>query len=220
MSATPVLRWSALRFAYPGQPILLDLPAFSLAAGEAASVWGPSGSGKSTLLELIVGRLDPSFGDLEVLGAPMAGRSAAGRAGLLAENIGFIFQDFPLIAALDPVENVLLPLRLHPRLRVDAAARRRTAGLLDELGLGGLGRAKTERLSQGERQRVAIARALITEPQLIVADEPTAGLDPAAAHAAVSLLLEACARRGASLLCVTHDPQVRSRFTRGLQVGG
>lgn len=219
MSAPPVLRWTALRFAYPGRPILLDLPAFSLARGEAAAVCGPSGSGKSTLLELIVGRLNPTEGDIALLGAPLAARDQPARAALLAEHIGFIFQDFPLIAALSPLENVLLPLRLHPRLHPDAAARARAEALLGELGLGRLIPAKPGPLSQGERQRVAIARALITEPQLILADEPTAGLDPRQAAEAVSLLLDTCARRGAGLLCVTHDPLVRARFARSIDVG-
>ena len=214
MSPHPAVEWRALRFAYPRQSTLFELPDFSLAQGAAAAISGPSGSGKSTLLELIAGRLQPSGGALTVLGcAPAAARAS------LAAKIGFIFQDFPLVPALNVVENVLLPLRLLPGLRVDAAAVARARSTLAGLGLGGAAAAHTQALSAGERQRVAIARALITEPALILADEPTTGLDPARAAAVISLLLEVCAERGASLLCVSHDPAVLARFAARVGMG-
>jgi putative ABC transport system permease protein len=207
---SPALRWDRLCFGYPGQPALVQLGPFCLPAGGSAAVLGPSGSGKSTLLSLVAGQLRPTAGQLEVLGGP---------AGAAAHRVGWVLQGAPTLDALDLVENVLLPLRLHPGLAVDAAARARARALLDELGLGAAAGRRPSTLSAGERQRVALARALINEPALILADEPTTGLDPARAHDALALLRAACARRGAALLLVSHDPAASAGLDQRLVLG-
>jgi ABC-type lipoprotein export system ATPase subunit len=132
--------------------------------------------------------------------------------------VGFVLQDFPLVEYLDVTENVLLPFRISPALRLDAAARARAAALLDRLGLSGRARRRPAALSQGERQRVAIARALVTEPALLLADEPTAGLDPARAAEVVGWLQALRAERGLTLVLVSHDPAALARFGRRLEL--
>ena len=133
-------------------------------------------------------------------------------------NLGFVFQDFPLVDYLEVVENVLLPFRLNPALRLDGEARSRARRLLADLGLGGREASAVDELSAGERQRVAIARALVTEPSLLLADEPTAGLDAANSLRVVELLEEACRSHGLTLLMVTHDATLLARFDHVLAV--
>lgn len=127
-------------------------------------------------------------------------------------HLGFVFQDFPLVEYLDARENVLLPFRLNPALELGPEDRERADRLLADLGLGGRRDRRPGKLSQGERQRVAIARALVTEPQLLLADEPTAGLDPAQGQSVLQLLERLCDERGLTLVLVSHDPAVLARF--------
>ena len=134
------------------------------------------------------------------------------------KTLGFVFQDFPLVEYLDAIENVLLPYRLNPALRLNDEARGRGRDLLAGLGLGGkIGRLPRE-LSIGERQRVAIARALVTGPSLLLADEPTAGLDPVQSLAVMQKLETASREHGLTLVMVTHDPALLGRFDHTLAV--
>lgn len=211
---------SGLRFRWPGGgDFELSLPEWRVPAGGRACVAGPSGCGKSTLLGLIAGELEPTEGRVVVAGAELTGMRPAQRARWRIRSLGFVFQDFPLLPYLDLLENVLLPYRLSRALHLDAAARARAAALLGELGLGARGRDRPGALSQGERQRVAVARALVTEPILLLADEPTAGLDPGRAAAVLELLERSCTDRGMALVVVTHDPAVRARFEHTLLLG-
>lgn len=212
-----------LRFAYPHQPgtapFSLHLPAWSVPAGGRAALYGPSGCGKSTLLNLVAGILQPTSGSLEVAGKAMTALSEAERRAWRIRTMGFVFQDYPLVDYLSAVDNVLFPYRLNPALRLDGAARARALALLADLGLGDKVKRRPHQLSQGERQRVAIARALVTEPRLLLADEPTAGLDPERSTQVLDLLESLCADRGLTLLLVSHDPAVLSRFDDRLAVG-
>lgn len=182
--------------------------------GEFLSVAGPSGCGKTTLLNLL-GLLDsPTAGEVRWNGEPVGHRTDRARARLRLEGVGFIFQRFYLLPTLTARENVELPMRA---LRVPRGERtRRTAELLKEVGLKGREKAFPHQLSGGEEQRVAVARALANRPGLLLADEPTGELDSGNAQAILSLLERVRRDRNASLVVVTHNPDVARRAQRHL----
>ena len=212
-----------LSFHYPArageQGFRLRLDSWTVEHGSSAVLFGPSGCGKSTLLNLISGALVANSGALVVEGLDLSGANETQRRAHRIRKVGFVFQDYPLVDYLDALGNVLFPFRLNPALRLNAAARDRAQGLLVELGLEHRQHHKPARLSQGERQRVALARALVTEPSLILADEPTAGLDPARSAAVLDLLDELRRQRGLTLVVVTHDHALLDRFDQRLDVG-
>lgn len=220
---TAAIRAEGLRFLYPGGtaegvPFGLHVPSWEVPVGARVVLHGPSGGGKSTLLNLVGGVLLAGAGKLEVLGEDMATLGERGRRAHRIRNMGFIFQDFPLVDYLSVLNNVLLPYRINPALRLDGAARRRALELLEQLDMAPLRLRRPAALSQGERQRVAIARALVTEPRLLLADEPTAGLDTRRTEAFMALVERLTEERGLTLLLVTHDPSVIERFDRSLDV--
>ena len=180
--------------------------------GEFLSVAGPSGCGKTTLLNLL-GLLDsPTSGEVRWDGASVGEKADRARARLRLEGVGFIFQRFYLLPTLTARENVELPMRA---LRVPRAERtRRAAQLLEEVGLHGRERAFPHQLSGGEEQRVAVARALANRPGLLLADEPTGELDSGNTQAILSLLERVRRDRSASLVIVTHNPDVARRAER------
>ena len=183
--------------------------------GEFVSVAGPSGSGKTTLLN-VLGLLDPGFeGQLWFAGQDVAVLSAAQRARLRLTSVGFVFQAFNLLSALDVRDNVALPhLRLHGGWR---RARQRAEGLLAEFGLEQRLKHRPSQLSAGEMQRVAVARALINEPRLVLADEPTGNLDATSTKyilAALSSVVES----GKTLMVISHDPEVVAAAPRVIRM--
>lgn len=217
-----IIEVQGLGFAWKQGPQVLDIPEFSIEAGERVFLRGPSGSGKSTLLGLIAGVLAPQTGTIRVLGEDMGKLSAARRDRLRADHVGVIFQMFNLVPYLSVTGNVLLPLRFSP-------ARRQAAGddaggearrLLARLGLEDeqLLTRRVSDLSVGQQQRVAAARALIGAPKLIIADEPTSALDAEARDRFIALLSEEVARTGASLLFVSHDRSLAPLFTRAVDL--
>ena len=125
-----------------------------------------------------------------------------------------MFQEFELLEYLNVLDNVLLPYRIHSALRIDPAVRERARRLADEVGIGALLDRYVTRLSQGERQRVAICRALVTEPAILLADEPTGNLDPESKERVLDILFACAGRTGATLVAVTHDHDVLPRFER------
>jgi putative ABC transport system ATP-binding protein len=180
--------------------------------GEYLSVEGPSGCGKTTLLNLL-GLLDaPTTGDVRWDGRPVGVRSDRERARLRLEGVGFIFQRFYLLPTLTAFENVELPMRARRTPRPERT--RRTTELLEEVGLGARLRSYPHQLSGGEEQRVAVARALANRPGLLLADEPTGELDSANATGVLDLLDRVRADRGATLVLVTHNPDVARRARR------
>ncbi len=182
--------------------------------GEYVSVEGPSGCGKTTLLNL-VGLLDaPTRGEVRWDGASVGSRSDAERARLRLTGVGFVFQRFYLLPTLTARENVELPMR---PLRLPRSERlRRASELLHEVGLGGRASAFPHQLSGGEEQRVAIARALANRPGLLLADEPTGELDSGHAEAILDLLETVRRERSATLILVTHNPEIARRARRHL----
>ncbi len=176
-------------------------------AGELVAVMGPSGSGKSTLLTIAGSLEQPTSGEVVIGGAALSAMSRNEQAPLRRRSVGFVFQDFNLLAGLTAVENVTLPLELDGL----AARAARTAGMaaLEELGLGDRAGRFPDELSGGERQRVAIARAVVGERQLLLADEPSGALDSANGEAVMRLIRAAC-QRGVAGVVVTHDAQLAS----------
>jgi putative ABC transport system ATP-binding protein len=183
--------------------------------GEFVAVAGPSGSGKSTLLNLI-GCLDhPTSGRVLVGGEDVARLDDDALSDLRARTIGFIFQTFNLIPVLSALENVEFPLLFAGR---SSNGRERARRALAEVGLSDFARHRPDELSGGQRQRVAVARALVTDPALVLADEPTANLDSATGEAIIDLMLEINRRDGTTFIFSTHDPKVMGHAQRILRL--
>lgn len=209
-----MIRISDLEFRYREGDFHLRISELALERGSQAAVIGPSGSGKTTLLHLVAGITVPLSGRIEVGGADLTGMSDAARRDFRITRIGMVFQEFELLEYLDVRDNILLPYRINPALVLDRAVRERAAELAVRMGIGDkLGR-PASKLSQGEKQRVAVCRALLSEPELLLADEPTGNLDPGNKGRVLDLLLAYAAESGATLLTVTHDHDLLGRFGR------
>jgi putative ABC transport system ATP-binding protein len=178
--------------------------------GEFVAILGPSGSGKTTLLGLLAGLDRPSSGEVWLDGARLDDRSEDELARLRRGRIGFVFQSFQLLGNLTARENVQLPLELTGVAR----ARERAAALLAEVGLGERLEHYPAQLSGGEQQRVALARAFAAEPSVLFADEPTGNLDAETGARVLALIERLRERHGATLVLVTHDPEVAARADR------
>ncbi|HEY8058085.1 MAG TPA: ABC transporter ATP-binding protein [Acidimicrobiales bacterium] len=175
--------------------------------GELVAVMGPSGSGKSTLLTIAGSLEEPTAGQVLIAGSALSSLSRNDRARLRRRSVGYVFQDFNLLAGLTAVENASLPLELDG----DGQKAARSAGLaaLDELGVADKAERFPDELSGGERQRVAIARAIVGRRHLLLADEPTGALDTVNGEAVMRLLRAAC-KKGVAGVIVTHDAQLAS----------
>ncbi len=179
----------------------------SVDAGSLVAVMGASGSGKSTLLTIAGSLEEPTSGEVYVGGRPLSSLSRNGKARLRRQSVGYVFQDYNLLAGLSAVENVSLPLELD-----GVGARKAQAAALESLedfGLADRASHYPDMLSGGERQRVAIARAVVGNRQLLLADEPSGALDSANAETVMRLILAAC-HRGLAAVVVTHDAQLAS----------
>ncbi len=172
--------------------------------GDFVALMGPSGSGKSTLLHLIAAMDRPSNGDIRVLGEDLRGLSDGAIARWRNAHIGFIFQSFNLLPVLTALENVELPLKLTRMSRSDRVAHATKA--LQLVGLGERLNHTPRQLSGGQEQRVAIARAIVTDPDLILADEPTGNLDATSARDVLEMLVTLNKEFGKTIVMVTHDP--------------
>ena len=184
----------------------LDNVNLDIVAGSSLSIMGPSGSGKTTLLHVLAGILKPTQGTVVYKNRDMATLPDAYRTRLRRSDFGFIFQSGQLIEELSAEENVALPLMLSGADYKKAVAA--ASDWLERLGLQQLASHRPGEMSGGQRQRIAIARALAISPSVIFADEPTGALDQATGEQIIELLTGWCARTGASLIMVTHDPNV------------
>ena len=180
--------------------------------GDSMAIMGPSGSGKSTLLGLLGGLDRPTSGTLRFDGRDVAGLSGDELAAVRNQVVGFVFQSFQLLARTPAVANVGLPLVYRGLGRGDR--RRLATAALESVGLGHRLQHRPSQLSGGEQQRVAIARALVTEPAMLLADEPTGNLDSRSGDEVLDLLARLHADRGVAVVGVTHDPGVAARFRR------
>ena len=184
--------------------------------GEAVAVVGASGSGKSTLLGLLAGLDVPTAGSVSLDGHDLFSLDEDGRARLRAKLLGFVFQSFQLLPALNARENVMLPLELAGNVNAAKLA----GAMLERVGLGERLRHYPKHLSGGEQQRVALARAFVMQPKLLLADEPTGNLDAATGAGVIDLIFELTAERGTTLVLVTHDEMLARRCTRQIHLAG
>ncbi len=188
---------------------------FSVAHGDWVTLTGPSGSGKSTLLGIIAGLDTPSGGTISIDGVDITHMDERGLARLRNAKIGIVFQSFNLIPTLTAQENVEAPLYVRQGARTIS---RQAAEMLDLVGLGDRRRHRPHQLSGGQQQRVAIARALVTQPALLIADEPTGNLDSSTGAAVLDLIARLRADLDLTLVVATHDPAVAARADRELHL--
>lgn len=189
---------------------VLDIPEFRIAKGEQTVLIGESGGGKTTLLHCIAGIMAPDAGSLRIDGIELSKLSEAGRDRVRAAKIGYVFQTFNLLAGFTALENVRLGMTFASG-RHDVE---RAIDLLGKVGLGDRLHHKPSALSVGQQQRVAVARALANRPRLLLADEPTANIDPSNQQVIIDLIRSCCRDEDIALLIVTHSMHVADQFDR------
>jgi len=177
-----------------------------IAPGELTLLVGPSGCGKTTLISILAGTLDPTGGEVSVLGADLKRLSKREKTAFRARNVGFVFQSFNLLPALTAVENVAVPLVINGYSKAAAVAR--ATETLKSVGLGDKIESLPAQLSGGQQQRVAIARALVHQPRLLVADEPTSAIDARTGQAVMELIRAVALQPDRVAVVVTHDARV------------
>lgn len=193
-----------------GRLTVLDVPSLQLAKGEQVALVGRSGGGKTTLLHVISGITQPDSGSVIIDGLDIAKLSESGRDRFRAGKIGYVFQTFNLLPGFTAIENVRLGMTFASG-RHDTE---RAKMLLERVGLGERLHYRPSQLSVGQQQRVAIARSLAGRPKLLLADEPTANVDPANQQAVVDLIRDTCTEEEITLLLVTHTTEISSQFDR------
>ena len=199
-------------FSYPGPTFRLEIGGLAVESGSSLALIGPSGCGKTTLLKLMAGILIPGQGDISCCEQKIPKLSDSARRAFRIQNIGLVFQDSALLDYLTVEQNVLHPYRLNPTLQLTGEVRDRAAKLLKHMGLAAHSKKYPGKLSSGEKQRVGIARALITQPKIILADEPTGSLDPDNKTAALKQLVDYAKTARASLVVATHDYALLPNF--------
>lgn len=192
--------------------VALDHVNVTVNPGECVAVMGPSGCGKSTLLHLLGGLDRPTEGNVMIDGSSLSTLSDDALTQIRRRKIGFVFQFFNLIPILSSVDNAALPLLLDGKN--SAQAKQKAKEWLEKVGLGARLSNRPDQLSAGQQQRVAIARALITDPKLVLADEPTGNLDSRASDEIAALLQQVAKEWGRSVLMVTHDPRIAAYADR------
>lgn len=215
---SPAVVAEEIEVTYPGQPPVAAVRGVSLTveAGEFIAIVGPSGSGKTSLLYVLGALLPPSCGAVTLVGTQISQVSERMRNAVRAFHVGFVFQEFHLIAHRSVVDNVMIgSLYQHRSLRARHEAAFKA---LAAVGIEHLADSSPRHLSGGERQRVGIARALASEPTLLLCDEPTGNLDTMATLSILELLCELQASRGLTIVVATHDPEVQSAAGRSVRI--
>lgn len=188
---------------------LLDIE-LTIDKGEFIAVWGPSGSGKTTLLNLLGAIDEPTKGKVYLKGQSLTELSDQQRSDLRSSSIGFIFQNFNLIPVLNALENVMLPLQIQGE--ISSEAKRKARKWLAKVELSRVERHRPDKMSGGQQQRVAIARAFISKPEVVMADEPVASLDPAMSRSVLESLKTAARLHGATVICTLHQLEYALEF--------
>ncbi|MGH8208255.1 MAG: lipoprotein-releasing ABC transporter ATP-binding protein LolD [Steroidobacteraceae bacterium] len=217
----PILEARGVHKSFRQGPVTLEVLqgiAMSVAMGERIAIVGASGSGKTTLLQILGGLDRPTAGQVLVDGKDIHQQSEQERGALRNRALGFVYQFHHLLPEFSALENVAMPLLVR-RMRV-ADARARARRLLARVGLGERLDHRPDQLSGGERQRAAVARAVVTEPKIVLADEPTGNLDGSNAESVFALMLELNRELGTSLIVVTHDMRLASRMERIFAIEG
>ena len=211
----PILEARNVHKSFKQGPVTLEVLQginMSVATGERIAIVGASGSGKTTLLQILGGLDRPTTGQVLVDGKDIHEQSEQERGALRNRALGFVYQFHHLLPEFSALENVAMPLLIR-RMKV-SDARARAGRLLDRVGLGERLTHRPDQLSGGERQRAAVARALVTEPKIVLADEPTGNLDGSNAESVFALMLELNRELGTSLIVVTHDMRLATRMER------
>jgi putative ABC transport system ATP-binding protein len=201
-----------LTFSYEARGFELNIPHLSIPEGKHVAIVGPSGCGKTTLAYLISGIHVPSGGNVDIGRNSITSMTDGERRDFRISNIGFIFQEFELLEYLRVEENIILPYLVNASLGLDKAVHERARSLAESVGLGDKLHRYPGELSQGEKQRLAICRALITDPCIIMADEPTGNLDAGNTDAIMELILNQARRRNATFVMITHEHNLLDRF--------
>lgn len=201
-----------LYFEYPGSDFKFSISKLDIKGGAKVAVIGPSGYGKTTFLNLLSGISTPVKGEIEVDSEDIGSLSDSERRSFRISKIGFVFQNFELVEYLTILDNILLPYRINPSLTLTGEVRSRARALSEKMGLSDKLKRNVTKLSQGEMQRVAICRALLTEPRLLLADEPTGNLDPTNKELTIQTLFDYAEWHESTLVMVTHDHSLLSGF--------
>lgn len=203
-----------LEFRYDEGDFRLTIPQLTVLQADKTAVIGPSGSGKTTLLNLVAGIILPKNGTVNVDTLAISELNDSERRDFRIKNIGFVFQDFELLDYLNVLDNILHPYRITGALTLSNDVRARAVQLAEDMGIVDKLKRHPSDLSQGEKQRAAICRSLLPSPKVVLADEATGNLDPANKTRILDLLFRSVEEQGATLLAVTHDHELLTRFDR------
>ena len=203
-----------LDFRYAEGDFVLRVPELTIERGSTVAMVGPSGCGKTTLLNLVAGITSPGGGVITTNDVEVTALTDRERRDFRIRNIGLVFQEFELLEYLNVLDNILLPYRINSALELASDVRDRAQRLAQDVGIADKLDRHPDKLSQGEKQRVAVCRALLTEPVLLLADEPTGNLDPGNKGRVLDILFDYAERSGATLVTVTHDLDLVDRFSR------